>query len=188
VIHDPEILPKVELEDIADDLKIPSGDFKTIGNLASTWFASGTNGMVYQKIIIELPEFELLRQTLEQARFDELPRLRELISQIRVETENSITSRGHQLVMTASSSGLSPAGKLSQQWYGLEGIQKLKQLDKSLEDETELKSFAIKLAKSTTNRIQKIQTRTSKSTNKTSLANQYPSKFLLQSIPNTSST
>jgi Zn-dependent M16 (insulinase) family peptidase len=90
--------------------------------------------------------------------------------------------------MTASSSGLSPAGKLSQQWYGLEGIQKLKQLDKSLEDETELKSFAIKLAKSTTNRIQKIQTRTSKSTNKTSLANQYPSKFLLQSIPNTSST
>jgi Zn-dependent M16 (insulinase) family peptidase len=85
---------------------------------------------------------ELLRETLEQARFDELPRLRELIFQIRVETENSITSRGHSLVMTASSSGLSPAGKLSQQWYGLEGIQKLKQLDKSLDSETELKSFA----------------------------------------------
>jgi Zn-dependent M16 (insulinase) family peptidase len=217
---DPEILPKVGLEDIADDLKIPSGDFKTIGNLASTWFASGTNGMVYQKIIIDLPKLEpelleilplfcdiltevgignqdyrqtaalqaavtggisaslsirgsvddvqqiqsvfslsgkalvrnqaklseILRQTLEQARFDELPRLRELISQFRVETENSVTSRGHSLVMTASSSGLSPAGKLSQQWYGLEGIQKLKQLDKSLDSETELKSFANKLA------------------------------------------
>ena len=214
---DPEILPKVGLEDIADELKIPSGDFKTIGNLASTWFASGTNGMVYQKIIVDLPDFEpelleilplfcdiltevgvgdqdyrqtaalqaavtggigagisirgnvddvqqvqsyfsisgkalvrnqaklseLLRQTLEQARFDELPRLRELISQFRIETENSITSRGHQLVMTASSSGFSPVGKLSEQWSGLEGIQKLKQLDKNLEAE----KFAAKLAR-----------------------------------------
>jgi Zn-dependent M16 (insulinase) family peptidase len=78
---------------------------------------------------------ELLRQTLEQARFDELPRLRELISQFRVETENSVTSRGHQLVMTASSSGFSPVGKLSQQWSGLEAIQKLKQLDKNLDAE-----------------------------------------------------
>jgi Zn-dependent M16 (insulinase) family peptidase len=214
---DPDILPKVGLEDIADDLKIPSGDFKTIGNLASTWFASGTNGMVYQKIIVDLPDFEpelleilplfcdiltevgvgdqdyrqtaalqaavtggigagisirgngndvqqiqsfftisgkalvrnqaklseLLRQTLEQARFDELPRLRELISQFRVEPENSVTSRGHQLVMTASSSGFSPVGKLSQQWSGLEAIQKLKQLDKNLDAE----KFAAKLAR-----------------------------------------
>jgi Zn-dependent M16 (insulinase) family peptidase len=214
---DPDILPKVGLEDIADDLKIPSGDFKTIGNLASTWFASGTNGMVYQKIVVDLPDFEpelleilplfcdivtevgvgdqdyrqtaalqaavtggigagisirgnvsdvqqiqsfftisgkalvrnqaklseLLRQTLEQARFDELPRLRELISQFRVETENSVTSRGHQLVMTASSSGFSPVGKLSEQWSGLEAIQKLKQLDKNLDAE----KFAAKLAR-----------------------------------------
>ena len=86
---------------------------------------------------------ELLRQTLEQARFDELPRLRELISQFRVETENSVTSRGHQLVMTTSSSGFSPVGNLSQQWSGLDAIQKLKQLDKNLEAE----NFAAKLAR-----------------------------------------
>ena len=216
---DPEILPKVGLEDIADELKIPEGTSQPVNGLPATWFARGTNGMVYQTIVVDLPDFEeelldvlplfsdcltevgcgdkdyreiaarqaavtggisagvslrgnvsdvqtvrsvfnlsgkalvrnqaalaeLLQETLEQARFDELQRLRELIAQMRAYSDNKITARGHQLVMAACSSGISPSGYLSHRWYGFVGLQTLRALDDSLEDEDKLKAFATKL-------------------------------------------
>ncbi len=215
----PELLPKVGLEDVADELKIPEGTSQAVNELPATWFARGTNGMVYQTIVIDLPHLEeelldvlplfcdcmtelgcgnkdyraiaarqaavtggisarislrgsvsdvqtiqavfslsgkalirnqaaladLLRETLENVRFDELQRLRELIAQFRVEQDNSVTARGHHLAMTACSSGISPAGYLYHRWHGLLGLQTLKALDKSLEDEKTLKAFAVKL-------------------------------------------
>ncbi len=216
---DPEILPKVGLEDVADELKIPEGTTQSINALPTTWFARGTNGMVYQTIVADLPDLdtdlldvlplfcdcmtevgcgdkdyretaaqqaavtgginarvslrgsvsdvqtvrglfslggkalernqaplaELLRDTLEQTRFDELPRLRELIAQMRAESDNSVTSRGHQLVMSACSSGMNPAGDYFHRWHGLAGLKALKALDESLEDRDNLKAFANKL-------------------------------------------
>jgi hypothetical protein len=216
---DPELLPKVGLVDVAVDLTIPEGTSQPIATYPATWFARGTNGIVYQKIILELPEFEeellelfplfcecvtevgcgdrnyletvawqsavtggvnarislrgdvaeiqafrgvyslsgkalirnqavlseLLRETLQRVHFDELPRLRELIAQLRAESDNSITSRGHQLAMTASTSGMNPSGALSHRWHGLAGIQSLKTLDDSLEDNTALAKFASQL-------------------------------------------
>jgi len=53
----PEILPKVGLNDIADDLLIPEGISQKIADIPCTWFARGTNGLVYQTIAINLPEF-----------------------------------------------------------------------------------------------------------------------------------
>ncbi|MDM8559247.1 insulinase family protein [Candidatus Parabeggiatoa sp. HSG14] len=216
---DPDALPKVGLEDVAQDLKIPQGTSQPVNEIPATWFARGTNGIVYQKIVIDLPDFEaelldilplfcdfltevgcgdkdyreiaaqqaavtggisarislrstlsdvqtvramfnlsgkalvrnqaalteLLRETLEQARFDELSRLRELIAQIRAENDNSIAARGVQLVMSACSSGMSPSGNLSHCWHGLAGIQMIRMLDSSLENEENLKAFAAKL-------------------------------------------
>ncbi|MEN8220833.1 MAG: insulinase family protein [Pseudomonadota bacterium] len=216
---DPEILPKVGLEDVPDELKIPEGTSQAVNKLPATWFARGTNGMVYETIVVDLPEFdtelldvlplfcdcmtevgcgdkdyretaarqaavtggisarvslrgsifdvqaargnfslggkalvrhqaplaELLRETLEQARFDELPRLRELIAQLRAESDNSVTARGHHLVMSASCSGMSPVGDYSHRWHGLAGLKSLKALDDSLGDEDKLRAFAAKL-------------------------------------------
>ena len=215
---DPDVLPKVGLEDIADILKIPEGTAQAIDNLPTTWFARGTNGMIYQTLVLDLPEFDddlleilplfcacvtevgcgketyretaarqaaevggisarisqrgsvsdvqnmrsmfclggkalvrnqeplakLLRDTLEQARFDELPRLRELIAQMRAASDNSVTARGHQLAMNACSSGMSPAGYYASYWNGLVGMHRLKSLDDSLEDQDNLKAFAQK--------------------------------------------
>ncbi|HIE01545.1 MAG TPA: peptidase M16, partial [Thiotrichaceae bacterium] len=76
---------------------------------------------------------------------DELQRLRELIAQLRTESDNSITSRGHHLVMAACSSGLNPSGHLSHRWHGLLGVQALKALDDSFADLDNLKAFAAKL-------------------------------------------
>jgi presequence protease len=218
---DPEILPKVGLADVADELKIPEGRIEAVNDLPGTWFARGTNGMVYQTIVVDLPDLEpdlldilplfcdfvtevgcgqynyletaawqagvtgginartslrgsitdvqkirgvfslsgkalvrnqgalsqLLQATLEDVHFDELQRLRELIAQLRAESDNSITSRGHHLVIAASSSGLNPSGHLSHRWHGLEGIQALKALDDSFADQDNLKAFAEKLAR-----------------------------------------
>ncbi len=216
---DPEILPKVGLKDIAEELKIPEGFTKSVQDFPVTWFARGTNGIIYQKIVMDLPELEdellellpifcecvtevgcgnldyletvawqaavtggvsarlslrgnttdvqsirgifslsgkalvrnqtaltdLLRETLERARFDELQRLRELVAQLRAESDNSVTSRGHQLAMAASTSGMSPTGVLSHRWHGLAGMQTLRLLDDSLAEEATLIKFASKL-------------------------------------------
>jgi len=217
----PEILPKVGLEDVQDELKIPEGTSQPVNELPATWFARGTNGMVYQKIVVELPDLdtelldvlpffcnfvtevgcgdknyletaalqsavtggigarislrgsvsdvqtvrsvfslggkalvrnqaalaELLRETFEQAHFDELPRLRELVAQIRASSEHSITGHGHHLVMATCSSGISPSGYLQHRWHGLTGLKTLKALDDSFEDEDKLKAFAAKLVR-----------------------------------------
>ncbi|MFK5970254.1 MAG: insulinase family protein [Candidatus Marithrix sp.] len=219
--EDPELLPKVGLEDIADDLKIPVGNSKPINDLPTTWFDRGTNGMVYQTLVIDLPDLdpelidvlplfcdcmtefgcgeqdyqtiakrqsavtggiyarsslrgsindtqkvrgvftlsakalvrnqakqaELLRDTWEQVKFDELSRLRELIAQIRAASDSSVTARGHNLVMSACSSGISPTGEFNHRWHGLVGLQSLRKLDDSLDDENNLADLAAKMAK-----------------------------------------
>ena len=89
---------------------------------------------------------ELMQACLNDVRFDELNRLRELIAQTRARREQSITGNGHSLAMTAACAGMSPAAKLSHELTGLAGIQALKALDNSLDDEQALQGFAARLA------------------------------------------
>lgn len=89
---------------------------------------------------------ELLKATLEDVRFDEHDRLRELISQKRARAEQSVTGQGHSLAMTLASAGMSPAAKLAHELGGLAGIAELKRLDDQLTDEKNLASFAASLA------------------------------------------
>jgi len=93
------------------------------------------------------PLNELMSQMLEQARFDELERIRELVSQKRAHSEQSVTGQGHSLAISAASSGMSPAAALSHRLSGLLGIQRLKALDDTLNDAKALKNLAEKLKK-----------------------------------------
>jgi Zn-dependent M16 (insulinase) family peptidase len=52
----PELLPKVTLKDVADDLLIVDGKASEIKKIPTTWFAQGTNGMVYQEVVLDLPD------------------------------------------------------------------------------------------------------------------------------------
>ena len=216
---DPELLPKVTLGDVPAELAIPEGTTATIADAPATWFARGTNGLVYQELVVDLPEMEqdlanllpmfcnvltevgsggrdyiatqalqaavtgglsarttvrgavdngnsgrgvfviagkalarnhealssLLRETFESARFDELDRLRELVTQERFHQEQSVTGSGHGLAMLAAASGLSPVAALAHRWNGLAGIKSLKSLDEALDDEVALKAFADRL-------------------------------------------
>ncbi len=216
---DPAVLPKVGLEDIPAELKIAEPAGSAAQPLASTWFNAGTNGLVYEQLILDLPPVDdallplvplfasylaevgsggrdyrqtqallaavtggihatvtarggvddlaagrtlfvlsgkalnrnqgalgdLLQETFTSARFDELPRLRELVAQSRAHAEQSVTDSGHMLAMVGAASGLSPAAALAHQWRGLEAIRRLKALDDALDDPSELERFAVKL-------------------------------------------
>lgn len=213
---DPDILPKVGLDDIPDETPIPTGTEEEIGGRRLTFYAQGTNGLVYQQLIAELPLLDgallerlpyytrslteigcggedylatqirqdrlsggisaftsmrgridevqdirahfvlsgkaladkhdgfshLMRETLETARFDELPRLRELLAQERARMEQSITGHGHSLAMAAASSGISPVAAISHRLRGLHGIKALKELDEQVDDPAALAAFA----------------------------------------------
>jgi Zn-dependent M16 (insulinase) family peptidase len=91
------------------------------------------------------PMAELVQETLKNVRFDELPRIRELISQQRARREMSVTNNGHSLAMAAASSGLSPCANLSYQLSGLSGIQATKSLDKTLDDSADLEKLGEQL-------------------------------------------
>ncbi|MBF0160246.1 MAG: insulinase family protein [Magnetococcales bacterium] len=213
---DPEILPRVELSDVATDLSIPTGQTQTIGSMTTTWYGQPTNGLAYQQLVLQLPALsaeqvdwlplfascltevgcgqrdylaqqawqsaicgginaaatvrmaadhterfqasfvlsskalvrnhdvmtQLLRETLEQARFDELPRLRELIAQMRAATDLHITDNGHGLAMAMASSGLGATAALSEHWSGITAIRRLRQLDQALDQPAALQQFA----------------------------------------------
>jgi len=56
------ILPKVTIEDVPEDIKIPQdlADFYPLGDSSSklkvSHFNQGTNGLVYQQLIVDMPE------------------------------------------------------------------------------------------------------------------------------------
>ncbi|MFT5976354.1 MAG: Zn-dependent M16 (insulinase) family peptidase [Gammaproteobacteria bacterium] len=217
---DESILPKVGLEDVPADIRVIEGSSSQLGSMPSHSYAQGTNGLVYQEILIELPpltaellailpyysssltelgvgdkdylqtqawqaevcggisasvtmravvddeqsiksylvisskalvrnhqqQAELMQQTLQAVRFDELPRLHELLSQQRASREQSVTDSGHILAMSAASSGMSPAAALSHQLGGLAGIQSVKTLDESLGHNDNLAHYAASLS------------------------------------------
>ena len=215
---DPEILPKVNLDDVPVDMHIARGSRTETGNLPVSVYDQGTNGLVYEQIIVDLPQLDdelldvlpyytrcvpqlgcggrdylqtqalhssitgglslsssirsrtndvqslsghlvfsskalvrnyqqmsrLLRETLEQPRFDELERIRELIAQQRARSEQSVTGNGHGLAMTAAASGLSAAAALQHRLSGLAGIHFLKLLDDQLTGQQAIKKLAEK--------------------------------------------
>lgn len=217
---DESVLPKVTLSDVAPEMSYKAIDSHQTTPLDITAYEVGSNGLVYQQIIMPLPQLseaqvallpiytscltelglgkrdylqtqlwqsqvcgsihayastrsqpddvqtlsghlilsakglannqqalcELMEATLDEVRFDELPRLRELVAQSRARRESSVTGSGHSLAMTAAAAQLSPGALLAHQWSGLEGIRQIKQLDNSLSENNHLSSLADQLA------------------------------------------
>ncbi|MAT50529.1 MAG: peptidase M16 [Porticoccaceae bacterium] len=217
---DESILPKVGLADIPESLPYTSATERLDSPLPLTTYATGTNGLVYQQVVLKLPAMseeqldllplyanaltelgvgerdyletqlwqsrvcgsinahisargtpddlsslsghmvlsakglaryqgelsELMQETLNRVRFDELDRIRDLIAQSRARREASITGSGHALAMSAAACGISPGAALSHRWGGLQGIRFIKKLDKSLAENTQLEQLARQLA------------------------------------------
>lgn len=207
---DPSVLPKVGLEDVPADMHYIGRHHHYADQTPLTLYAAGTNGLVYQQAIFDMPALteaelellpiytycvtelgvgdkdylatqqwqsevvgslsmysslrsgtesvagikgyltlsakclarnhagatELMQATLDQVRFDEVSRLRELVAQIRARREQSVTGQGHSLAMAAASSGHCAAAFLTNKMSGLTRIPFIKQLDERLKDDT----------------------------------------------------
>jgi Zn-dependent M16 (insulinase) family peptidase len=88
---------------------------------------------------------QLMHETLDAIRWDELGRIREIIAQDRARAEQSVTGNGHGLVMLAASSAMSPTASISHRLRGLAGIHALKVLDDGLNDKKSLQEFVDRL-------------------------------------------
>lgn len=205
--EDESILPRVGLADVAQDLpELPYTDAH-FGNLPYCYYNRGTNGLIYQQLLIEMPHLSddelgllplytqtvtelglgersyievqaqqaaicggisaytsmrggindeqqqqaylvlsskallrncqaqatLMRDTLEQVRFDEHERIYDMLAHMKARRESSITGNGHALAMAAASSGMSPVARISQKMSGLDGILQLRQLSDAAE-------------------------------------------------------
>ncbi len=89
---------------------------------------------------------ELMSDTLYQVRFDELARIRDIVSQQRARREQAVTGNGHGLAMAAASAGMSPLANINHQLSGLAGIKAIRALDEALNSPEELSAFADSLA------------------------------------------
>ena len=63
-VDDDSVLPCVTLEDVPPDLHLPTATELAQGQLDTTWYSAGTNGLVYQQAILELPELSEREQAL----------------------------------------------------------------------------------------------------------------------------
>ncbi len=219
-VDDDSILPCVTLEDVPAELHLPTAADLAQGKLDTTWFSAGTNGLVYQQVIVDLPHLSeqeqallplytycltelgcgerdyranqayqsqitgglsaytslrggvdneqqvaaylvlsgkalsvnsgkltaLMAQTLEQARFDEQSRIREIVAQQRARREQGITGSGHSLAMMAATAQFAPVARFSHLTRGLEGVRRVKALDKQMQDADALSALATELA------------------------------------------
>ena len=55
-LDDPGVLPKVSLDDVPAEVKIPQATKRSIANSDSTIYMQGTNGLVYHETVCELPQ------------------------------------------------------------------------------------------------------------------------------------
>ena len=205
---DESILPKVGIEDVPLGLSFPEALTSSVSDKI-TCYHQGTNGLVYQQIIIDLPDLtseqlavlpiyssiltglgvgkesyldvqnrqsaltggvsvfstvksaldniqtvhgklvfsgkalsrnhqalsDILFETLEDVRFDEFDRIRELVAQIRARREQSVTNSGHALAMGIASSKMSPISFMNYQLHGVMGIKHIKELDDAIKNE-----------------------------------------------------
>ena len=88
---------------------------------------------------------QLLDEIVSGARFDELNRIQEIITQITIGMEQSVTGNGHVLAMNAAASGISFPSYMGNKLSGLEAIKAVKQINESNSEENLLAEFAEKL-------------------------------------------
>ncbi len=57
-LDDPDVLPKVGLEDIPAEMHIAEGESGKLAGCPASYYPQGTNGLVYQQLVSDLPQLE----------------------------------------------------------------------------------------------------------------------------------
>jgi Zn-dependent M16 (insulinase) family peptidase len=90
---DPEILPKVGLGDIPANINIPEGHSGQNNSLKITCFDQGTNGLIYEQIVVDLP-------TLDKDLLDTLPLFCAFITEVGCGKRDYLQSQAWQASIT----------------------------------------------------------------------------------------
>jgi Zn-dependent M16 (insulinase) family peptidase len=91
---DPEILPKVGLEDVKSNIKQVKGEQSTLSNQQLlTQYNTGTNGIVYQRIVVEVPP-------MEQELADLLPLYNSLLPELGIGNKDYLQVQAWQAAVT----------------------------------------------------------------------------------------
>lgn len=92
---DESILPKVGLADVPPDIRIINGTQSTLGGMPTSCYKQGTNGLVYQQLLIELPAL-----TEQQAAL--LPYYSNYLTELGVGEENYLDTQARQAAICGS--------------------------------------------------------------------------------------
>ncbi len=91
---DPEILPKVGLEDVKTEIKEIKANTATLSNQQTlTSYAAGTNGIIYQRIVVEIPP-------LDQELSDLLPLYNSLMTELGIGDKDYLQVQAWQAAVT----------------------------------------------------------------------------------------
>ena len=78
---------------------------------------------------------EHIYNTLNSIRFDEIDRIKEIVTQARTRSESNLTGSGHYYAMVAAVSKMSPMGAYSQRYLGLGKVALLRAMEEKLATE-----------------------------------------------------
>lgn len=84
----------------------------------------------------------LVKETVNESRFDEVDRIRELVQQLSMRRVNSVASNGHQYAMSAAAASLRPLANISDFMSGIPAIMRLKKLARDIDDGKALQDLA----------------------------------------------
>jgi Zn-dependent M16 (insulinase) family peptidase len=112
-IDDPSVLPKVGLEDIPPQLHIAEGETGTLAGSPASYYAQGTNGLVYQQVLADLPR-------LDEDLLDILPLYTNALTQLGCAGNDYLAV---QALQTSVSGGISAASSMR---GGVRDVQALK--------------------------------------------------------------
>jgi presequence protease len=73
----PEVLPSVNVNDAPKELKYPEYRKLDINGASASFFPTATNGLVYQQVVIEIPE-------MDQALIDDLPLFCDILNEVGI--------------------------------------------------------------------------------------------------------
>ncbi|MDG6777895.1 insulinase family protein [Thiomicrorhabdus sp. zzn3] len=99
-VDDPSILPEVTKEDIPAELKTVTGVKTAIGSLPVSGYQCGTNGLVYEQVLMELPDLSEHEKAI-------LPLFNSCLTEVGSAGRNYIETQEHQAAVTGGLSARS---------------------------------------------------------------------------------
>ncbi len=110
---DPDVLPKVGLDDVPAELHIAAGEEDRVAGHTVSFYPQGTNGLVYQQLVVELP-------ALDEALLDTLPYYSNALAQLGCGGRDYLAT---QALQTSVSGGVHASSSLR---GGIEDVQALR--------------------------------------------------------------